>query len=73
MTTSNSAERDKLVCFLEISLRTMPLENLTIEELRAIETVLRGAIDRASRPVHNVINLATYRAAGRTKLRPMHA
>jgi hypothetical protein len=38
---------------------------LTIEQLRAIETVIRGAIDRASRPVGNVIYLADRRAAGR--------
>jgi hypothetical protein len=44
-----------------------------IDELRGIETVIRGAIDRASRPVGNVINLADHRAAGRAKLRPLHA
>jgi hypothetical protein len=44
---------------------TMPPEHLTVEELRAIETVIRGAIDRASRPVGNVINFAARRAAGR--------
>jgi hypothetical protein len=33
--------------------------------LRAIENVIRGAIDRASRPVDNVIDLAARRAAVR--------
>jgi hypothetical protein len=73
MTTSDSAERDKLVCLVEIAMMTMPSETLTMDVLRAIETVIRGAIDRASRPVGNVINLAAHRAAGRAKLHPLHA
>jgi hypothetical protein len=73
MTTSDSAERDKLLCLIEIAMMTMPPENLTMDELRAIETVIRGAIDRASRPTGNVIDLAAHRAAGRAKLRPVHA
>ncbi|OBA84197.1 hypothetical protein A9W99_05175 [Mycobacterium sp. 1164966.3] len=73
MTTSNSVEREKLVCFLEISMMTMPLENLTMDELRAIETVIRRVVDRASPPVDNAINLATYRAAGRARLRRLQA
>jgi hypothetical protein len=73
MTTSDSAERDKLLCLIEITMMTMPPENLTMDELRAIETVIRGAIDRASRPTGNVIDLAAHRAAGRAKLRPVHA
>jgi hypothetical protein len=44
-----------------------------MDELRAIQTVIRGAIDRASRRVDNVINLAALRAARRAKLRPLHA
>jgi hypothetical protein len=73
MTTSDSAERDKLVSLIEIAIMTMPPEDLTIEELRAIETVIRGAINRASRPVGNVINLEDHRAAARAKLSPVHA
>lgn len=42
---------------------TLPPDYLTVEELRAIETVIRAAIDRASRPVDNVINLADRRRA----------
>ena len=73
MTTSDSAERDKLVCLIEIAMMTVPPENLTMDELRTIESILRGAIDRASRPTGNVIDLAAHRAAGRSKLRPVHA
>jgi hypothetical protein len=65
MTTSECAEHDALVYRVKIAMMTMPPEDLTIEELRAIETVIRGAIDRASRPVGNVINFAARRAAGR--------
>ena len=61
MMTSDSAERDKLLCLIEIAMMTMPPENLTMDELRAIETVIRGAIDRASRPVGNVVRLADRR------------
>ena len=61
MTTSGSAERDNLLCLIEIAMMTMPPENLTMDELRAIETVIRGAIDRASRPVGNVVRLADRR------------
>jgi hypothetical protein len=50
---------------VKIAMMTMPPEDLTIKELRAIETVIRGAIDRASRPDGNVINFAARRAAGR--------
>jgi hypothetical protein len=63
MTTSDSAERDRLVCLVEITMMTMPPETLTMDELRTIETVIRGAIDRAFRPVGNAINLADRRAA----------
>jgi hypothetical protein len=73
MTPSDSAERDKLVCLIEIAMMTMPPDNLTMDELRAIETIIQGAIDRTSRPVNNVINLEDHRAAGRVKLRPLHA
>jgi hypothetical protein len=73
MTTSHSAERDKLLCLIEIAMMTMPPENLTMDELRVIETVIRGAVDRASRPTGNVIDLAARRAAGRAKLRRVHA
>jgi hypothetical protein len=73
MTTSGSTERDNLLCLIEIAMMTMPPESLTMDELRAIETVIRGAIDRASRPTGNVIDLAAHRAAGRAKLRPLHA
>jgi hypothetical protein len=67
MTTSEFAERDALMYRVEIAMMTMPPDYLTIEELRAIETVIRGAIDRASRPVDNVINLAARRAAVRAR------
>lgn len=73
MTPSDSAERDELVCLIEIAMMTMPPDNLTMDELRTIETVIRRAIDRASRPVDNVINLADHRATGKAKLRPLHA
>ena len=45
----------------KILMMFMPPEDLTMEELRAIETVIRGAIDRASRPVGNVVRLADRR------------
>jgi hypothetical protein len=64
MITSECAER-ALVYHVGLAMMTLPPDYLTIEELRAIETVIRGAIDRASRPVDNVINLADRRAAGR--------
>jgi hypothetical protein len=67
MTTSEFAERDALMYRVEIAMMTMPPDYLTIEELRAIETVIRGAVDRASRPVGNVINLAARRAAVRAR------
>jgi hypothetical protein len=51
---------------------TMPPEHLTMDELRTIESIVRGAIDRASRPVGNVIDLAAHRAMGRA-FRPLHA
>ncbi len=63
MTTSECAEHDALVYRIKIAMMNMPPEDLTIEELRAIETVIRGAIDRASRPVGNVINFAARRVA----------
>lgn len=66
MTTSEGAERDALMLYhVGLAMITLPPDYLTIEELRAIETVIRGAIDRASRPVGNVINFAARRAAGR--------
>jgi len=65
MTTSECAEHDELVYRVKIAMMTMPPDYLTIEELRAVETVIRGAIDRAARPVGNVINFAARRAAGR--------
>jgi hypothetical protein len=49
------------VYHIKILMMFMPLEDLTMEELRAIETVIRGAIDRASRPVGNVVRLADRR------------
>jgi hypothetical protein len=67
MTTSEFAERE-LMYHVGLAMMTLPPDYLTIEELRAIETVIRGAIDRASRPVGNVINLADRRAAGRADL-----
>jgi hypothetical protein len=62
MITSECAERP-LVYHVGLAMMTLPPDYLTIEELRAIETVIRGAIDRASRPVDNVINLVDRRAA----------
>jgi hypothetical protein len=62
MITSECAER-ALVYHVGLAMMTLPPDYLTIEELRAIETVIRGAIDRASRPVDNVINLVDRRAA----------
>ena len=63
MTTSEFAERDALMSHVALAMMTLPSNCLTVEELRAIETVIRCAIDRASRPVDNVINLADRRAA----------
>jgi hypothetical protein len=65
MTTSECAEHDALVDRVKIAMMTMLPEDLTIEELRAMETIMRGAIDRAFRPVDNVINFAARRAARR--------
>jgi hypothetical protein len=62
MTTSECAER-ALIYHFGLAMMTLPPDYLTIEELRAIETVIRGAIDRASRRVDNLINLADRRAA----------
>jgi hypothetical protein len=64
MTTSEFAERE-LMYHVGLAMMTLPPDCLTIEELCAIKTVIRGAIDRASRPVDNVIDLAVRRAAGR--------
>ena len=61
MTTSECAEHGPLVYHIKILMMFIPLEDLTMEELRAIETVIRGAIDRASRPVGNVVRLADRR------------
>ncbi|HWX98859.1 MAG TPA: hypothetical protein VNY55_03005 [Mycobacterium sp.] len=61
MTTSECAEHGPLVYYIKIPMMFMPPEDLTMEELRAIETVIRGAIDRASRPVGNVVRLADRR------------
>ena len=60
MITSECAER-ALVYHVGLAMMTLPPDYLTIEELRAIETVIRGAIDRASRPVGNVVRLADRR------------
>jgi hypothetical protein len=62
MITSECAER-ALIYHVGLAMMTLPPDYLTIEELRAIETVIRGAIDRASRPLDNVINLVDRRAA----------
>jgi hypothetical protein len=62
MITSECADR-ALMYHVGLAMMTLPPDYLTIEELRAIETVIRGAIDRASRPVDNVINLVDRRAA----------
>ena len=62
MTTSECAER-ALMYHVGLAMMTLPPDYLTMEELRAIETVIRGAIGRASRPVDNVINLVDRRAA----------
>jgi hypothetical protein len=59
------AEHVALVYRPKIAMMTMPPEDLIREELRTIETVIRGAIDRASRPVGKLINFAARRAAGR--------
>jgi hypothetical protein len=40
---------------------TSPNDYLSTEDLRAIKTVIRGAIDRASRPVDDAVNLADRR------------
>lgn len=61
MTTSECAE-STLVYHVGLAMITLPPVCLTVEELRAIQTVIRGAIDRAARPVDNVINLADRRA-----------
>ena len=61
MTTSECAEHGPLVYYIKILMMFMPPEDLTMEKLRAIETVIRGAIDRASRPVGNVVRLADRR------------
>lgn len=63
MTTSECADRDALRSHVGLAMLTLPSGYLTMEELRAIETVIRSAIDRAARPVDNVINLADRRAA----------
>ncbi len=63
MTTSQRAERDALMSYVGLAMMTLPPDYLTIEELRAIKTVIRGAIERASRPIANVINLADRRRA----------
>jgi hypothetical protein len=65
MTTSECAEHVALVYRVKIAMTTMPPDDLTIEELRAIETIMLGAIDRVSRPVDNVIDFAARRAAAR--------
>jgi hypothetical protein len=62
MSTAECAERT-LVYHVGLAMMTLPPDCLTIEELRGIETVIRGAIDRASRPAANLINLADRRAA----------
>jgi hypothetical protein len=62
MITSECAER-ALMYHVGPAMMTLPPGHLTIEELRAIETVIRGAIGRASRPVDNVINLLDRHAA----------
>jgi hypothetical protein len=62
MTTSEGPERDPLSLYhVGLAMMTLPPDYLTIEELRAIETVIRGAIDRASRPVENVVNFGERR------------
>jgi hypothetical protein len=65
MTTSESAEHVALVYRVKIAMTTMPPDDLTVEELRAIEAIMLSAIDRASRPVGNVIDFVARRAAAR--------